>query len=81
MAHAKKKAEGHHQRLGLAEPRFPGAFAEIRCRYRRRAVADDDILDALACLWSAERIASGNHLHVGQPGQIDASGIPMQILA
>jgi len=81
MAHAKKKAEGHHQRLGLVEPRFPGAFAEIRCRYRRRAVADDDILDALACLWSAERIASGNHLHVGQPGQIDASGIPMQILA
>jgi predicted RNase H-like nuclease len=81
MAHAKKKAEGHHQRLQLVEPRFPGAFAEIRGRYKRREVADDDILDALACLWSAERIASGNHLHVGQPGQIDACGIPMQILA
>ena len=81
MAHAKKKAEGHHQRLQLVEPRFPGAFAKIRGRYKRREVADDDILDALACLWSAERIASGNHLHVGQPGQIDACGIPMQILA
>ncbi|MEN9877063.1 MAG: hypothetical protein RLZZ158_102 [Cyanobacteriota bacterium] len=81
MAHAKKKAEGLHQRLQLVETRFPGAFAEIRGRYKRREMADDDILDALACLWSAERIASGNHLHVGQPGQIDACGIPMQILA
>jgi len=81
MAHAKKKAEGLHQRLHLVESRFPGAFAEIRGRYKRREVADDDILDALACLWSAERVACGNHLHVGQPGQIDACGLPMQILA
>jgi predicted RNase H-like nuclease len=81
MAHAKKKAEGLHQRLHLVEARFPGAFAEIRGRYKRREVADDDILDALACLWSAERVACGNHLHVGQPGQIDACGLPMQILA
>lgn len=81
MAQAKKTAEGRQQRLHLIEPRFPGAFAEIRGRYKRREIADDDILDALACLWSAERIASGNHLHVGQPGQIDACGLPMQILA
>ena len=33
-------------------------FEKIRCQYAKKDVMDDDILDALAVLWSAKRIQS-----------------------
>ena len=35
------------------------AFAAVRAMFLRSAVADHDILDSLAALWSSRRIARG----------------------
>jgi predicted RNase H-like nuclease len=40
----------------------------------------DDVLDALACLWSARRIAAGSAVTYGDGG-VDARGRPMRIEA
>jgi predicted RNase H-like nuclease len=45
-------------------------------------VADDDILDALAALWTARRIQSGSATRLPSgPEERDAFGLPMQMLA
>lgn len=71
MTHTKRSAAGRDERrlaLGLAAvPRVRGA-------------APDDVLDALACLWSARRIAGGTAISVGS-GARDARGRPMVIAA
>jgi predicted RNase H-like nuclease len=71
MAHPKRTAGGRSERLealGLTEvPRVRGAAA-------------DDVLDALACLRSAHRLAAGTALALGD-GTLDARGRPMTIHA
>jgi predicted RNase H-like nuclease len=80
MVHAKKSAEGRAERRALIDARYPGAADDIRRRFPASVVADDDILDALAALWSAERIAAGSALTAGD-AEHDAFGIPMRMLA
>lgn len=71
MAHPKRTAAGRAERLealGLdAPPRVRGAAA-------------DDVLDALACLVSAHRLADGTALALGD-GSVDARGRPMTVHA
>ncbi len=71
MAHPKRTAAGRAERLhvlGLETTlRVPGAAA-------------DDILDALVCLLSAQRLAAGSALELGD-GTLDAHGRPMTIHA
>jgi predicted RNase H-like nuclease len=66
---AKRTVTGLAQRvaaLGLdTVPRVPGA-------------RPDDVLDALACLWTAHRIARGEAVSLGD-GCVDARGRPMRI--
>ncbi|QDU62512.1 hypothetical protein Pan216_33790 [Planctomycetes bacterium Pan216] len=76
----KRTPEGHRARRRLLGRQFGrGVFSSIRKSYAVNDVADDDILDAFAVLWSAERIARGiaNVLPVPPPG--DRKGIPMGI--
>jgi predicted RNase H-like nuclease len=44
-------------------------------------VAEDDILDACACAWSAARIARGEHISLPAEPEFDARGLRMQISA
>lgn len=82
MPAAKKSAEGRAARLALVEREFPGAFGAIRGRYPKKEMQDDDILDALAALWSAERIAAGRALTIpAGPRRFDPLGLPMTIQA
>jgi predicted RNase H-like nuclease len=81
MEHPKRTAAGRAERLALVERRHPGSFAHIRARFRRGDVADDDILDALALLGTAERLARGEEVRLGGPGERDGCGLPMQIVA
>jgi predicted RNase H-like nuclease len=60
MLHAKKTAAGRAERLALVEGHFPGAASRVRGRFLKREVADDDILDALATLHTARRLADGS---------------------
>ena len=46
---------------------------------RPRGARPDDVLDALAVLWSAERFSRGGHVELGD-GRCDALGLPMRIV-
>jgi predicted RNase H-like nuclease len=79
MAEAKKTAAGASQRRALVENEFPGLALNIRALGPSSLLANDDILDALACLWSARRLHQGIALRLG--GELDATGLAMWISA
>ncbi|MFN9434729.1 MAG: DUF429 domain-containing protein [Planctomycetota bacterium] len=83
MQFGKKRQSGRRERLALVERYFgrPGCnlYEEIGAQHRRCDVALDDVLDALACLWTAERIASGQAIHLLPEQEMDSLGIPMQM--
>lgn len=82
MSHPKRTGLGFAERLSLVESRFPGAFEAARGSLRRKEAEDDDILDALAALWSAERIQRGVARCLPDGAlQHDATGLPMAIWA
>jgi predicted RNase H-like nuclease len=80
LAHGKRSREGRQERLALCEEGFPGAWASIRGQFPRAAVADDDILDALALLRSAGRLGRGEATVLPEcEPEVDAWGLPMAI--
>jgi predicted RNase H-like nuclease len=81
MSHSKKRAAGRAERRQLVDRHFGGeAFADVRTRFRASEVADDDILDAFAALWTAERVLRGDSRSVPEEPPIDAAGLPMEIV-
>ncbi len=79
MAHGKKTAAGAAQRQALVEAQFPGLALKIRTGVAKSQLADDDILDAIACLWSARRLFRQGALVLGL--ERDGCGLPMRISA
>lgn len=80
IAASKKTAAGREHRQRLVAKAFGGkAYTSARHATRRRDAADDDIADAFACLFSAERIARGEHITLPESGEFDACGLPMRI--
>lgn len=81
MQHAKKKRPGREERLALVARLFGvRAFDDMRARFTRHDVADDDLLDAFAALWSAERISRGAAELVTDERPLDARGLRMEIV-
>jgi len=81
MAHAKRQAAGQAERLQHVENWLgEGILAGARGCVRRRDLADDDILDAIAVLWTAHRIARGEAVSLPEAGVVDATGLPMEIV-
>ena len=77
----KKTAAGKALRQQLVAAVFgAGAFAAVRQQWRRSAVADDDILDAFAALWSAERLLNGQATVLPPTPEHDATGLVMEIV-
>jgi predicted RNase H-like nuclease len=75
---SKKSAEGASARRRLVDAHFGAAFvSKIRKLHSARLVADDDILDALAALWTAERIWQGQADVIPDPPPVDSLGIEM----
>ena len=77
-----KKAteEGFKERLALTEPLFgQGIFDQIRSQFKKRDVSNDDILDALGALWTAQRIVTNSAESLPKAELRDAHGIPMRI--
>ena len=62
-------AEFKSQALSMAESKFP-----------RKCVGLDDIYDAFVCLWTARRIARGEHGMVPSAPPTDERGLPMRIV-
>ena len=77
----KKTRDGFAVRRALVERHFGGdAFTRVRAQWTKSRVADDDVLDAYAALWSAERIARGVAVSLPDPPLRDAFGLPMRIV-
>lgn len=80
VVESKKSATG----MAIREQLIDGHFGEearnaVRHEQPRSLVADDDINDAFAALWTAERISSGSARVIPDPPEIDSIGIEMGI--
>jgi predicted RNase H-like nuclease len=80
LQHAKKNASGEEQRRMLIAKHFgTNAFADVESQVRQRGVATDDIGDAFAALWSANRLFSGSAQRLPNHQTKDTYGLPMNI--
>lgn len=73
IAASKHTREGIAARRALAEAHFGGVPEPPR------GAKEDDLLDAMAALWTAERIAAGRHHELGD-SHADVTGLPMRIV-
>jgi len=81
LMHSKKTLAGGCHRLRLVSMHFgEKAFDAVREKHPRRDVTDDDIIDAFAALWTAERIASGTARTLPEQPPVDTAGLPMRIV-
>lgn len=79
---SKRSKEGFAIRLALIEKWLPGAFGLIRPNYMVIEADNDDILDALAALWSGWRILEGKAKYFPEePFELDPCGRRMVISA
>jgi predicted RNase H-like nuclease len=77
----KKSVQGAHKRRSLIDAHFGStAYSTVRARYKKREVADDDLLDAFAALWTAERIAAGVSASLPAESAEDSVGLPMRMM-
>lgn len=79
MRHGKKTAIGRQERRRLLGRAFGDAVLEMLLRHDRDRVAADDVLDALAALWTARRIARGEARSLPAAPPEDTTGLPMAI--
>ncbi|MGA2404088.1 MAG: DUF429 domain-containing protein [Syntrophobacteraceae bacterium] len=81
MRYSKHSGFGFMERFQLVEQAFGGSAENIRQSIKPKDASDDDILDALAALWTAHRIQSGNAVCVSTKQEQDKFGLPMQMWA
>lgn len=79
MSFTKKKSAGRAERLSILTAQFDDAPARLVEERTRRDVGADDVLDALAALWSAVRIGHGQHASLPAIPDHDALGRRMAI--
>jgi predicted RNase H-like nuclease len=78
LAQSKKSAEGMDIRSGLVDDFFGREVrSAVRQRHPSNLLADDDINDAFAALWTAERIYSSVAGVIPHPTKVDSLGIEM----
>jgi len=80
MLNAKRTAEGRAERLVLVNEHFRGAFDQLRPTLPNRSVADDDLLDAFAALWTAERVLNGTSRTIPAMPPEDQFGLRMEMV-
>lgn len=76
---SKKSAEGRHVRLELLRRQFGDQPARLLDETKRNDATADDVLDALAVLWSARRIAQGSSRSLPEEPPRDSTGLRMAI--
>jgi predicted RNase H-like nuclease len=80
MLFPKRHREGHQSRRDLIARHFGAdAFDSVAAQVRGEKVAVDDIADAFAALWSANRILMGAAGRFPASPQFDSLGLPMHI--
>jgi len=77
----KRKREGHAIRRALIDNHFgPFAFEFVRDQIQRKQASNDDIADAFAALWTAQRIVKGRSQTMPVDPPIDSVGLPMRMV-
>ena len=72
----KKTDDGFKARYKLVKKLFPKFdFEKIRANFKRGDVADDDILDAIAVLWSTQKIIANMASYVPKKPETPLSKI------
>lgn len=80
MRFAKRHHQGHEDRRALIARYFgEDAFDSVRDQLRGQKAAADDIADAFAALWSANRILIGAAERLPAAPRVDSLGLPMHI--
>ena len=81
MAMSKKTRAGKLQRCKFAEEWLgPQVLFLARGSHLKKHVADDDILDAIAALWTADRAARGKAETLPENPPMDSTGLRMEIV-
>ena len=80
MAHAKRTDAGQAERVHLLCRHF-GSAVEEALSARPSGCQPDDLLDAFAALWTAERVASGAARRVPEVEERDRYGLAMEMWA
>ena len=75
----KRTAAGHARRLALFPPEYRTAIDHALAHRRRAECAADDVLDAFAVLWSAERCVEGDAIAIATKHEVDDAGLEMNI--
>lgn len=82
MITSKKRSSGRKERAALINTHFGAGTVEcLWADLRSPSVAQDDLLDALAMLWSAQRAAKDVAMVLPDDGARDAYGLRMEIVA
>jgi predicted RNase H-like nuclease len=77
----KKTRPGKQVRLRIAEHWLgDGVLQAARGGHLKKDVADDDILDAIAALWTATRIFGGRARTLPEQPPMDSTGLRMEIV-
>lgn len=80
LVFGKKQPQGKQERLRLISANYGHKPLEgIRATLPRKDVADDDLYDAFAALWTTERMARGEAVRIPRDPPVDAMGLNMAI--
>lgn len=80
MSHNKKKAAGRAEREALVRASYDEAYAAAGAALPSSRYAKDDLLDAFAALWSAERLARAEACILPAEPPVDAEGLRMEMV-
>jgi len=81
LQHSKKRPIGREERRQLLEPWFGASLLAALAERAHLASTEDDVLDAFAALWTAERIAKGTPQTIPLAPPRDACGLRMEMVA
>jgi predicted RNase H-like nuclease len=80
MGSRKKSKAGREDREALVESCYDRAYRLAQSRLPRGQYNNDDLLDAFAALWTAERVAAGLAVTLPTDPPLDACGLRMEIV-
>jgi predicted RNase H-like nuclease len=81
LNHPKKRSAGKAERMALIDVTWPGARDSVAQNLPRGHFAPDDLHDAFAALWTAQRIREGRAVTFPAEPEIDEHGLTMEIVA
>ena len=81
MSYRKKSMAGKVEREALVMLRYGAAYTAAKSTLPRGQYSNDDLLDAFAALWTAERVHAGKALTIPARPPLDSCGLRMEILA